>query len=234
MSRFLHLERPRPEGPAQEPALEATAGTEERIAAVERPSPPAAALHSNTGAEMRRFGPEPEPTLELAQDLGPRSFVRCYRCGADSNAFAATCPGCGASLDTAEQHEFDERFFLAREAEERREAAALAARQEERARAAAEEAGARRVMGEAIAREVGESERRRLDPVLSRGGTGQEWSPLGMRAVQKIPDGRWHVPVFAAAVGLATVLAGWGIHADHWAATAAGIAALFLLLVHLR
>jgi len=210
-----------------DPTLERIAGLEERKKDPQ-PSPP-----HRTGAELERFGPEPEPSLELVRDDGKRPFCRCRSCGQDNSPFATQCQGCGERLDTPEQHEFDERFFLAREAEERREAAALAARQEERARAAAEEAGARRVMGEAIAREVGESEGRRLDPGLSRGGPGQEWSSLGMRTVQKIPDSRWHVPVFAAAVGLATVLAGWGIHADYWAATVAGGAALFLLLVHL-
>ena len=234
MRRFLHLERARPAGPMAEPAPKLPDPTEERIAGLEEPNKdPAPSPPHRTGAELERFGPEPEPSLELVPDGGKRPFSRCRSCGQDNSAFATLCQGCGERLDTPEQQEFDERFFLAREAEEKREALAQAARQKERERAEAEEGSARQAMGEAIAREVGESEGRRLDPGLSRGGPGQEWSSLGMRTVQKIPDSRWHVPVFAAAVGLATVLAGWGIHADHWAATVAGGAALLLLLVHL-
>jgi len=233
MRRFLHLERARPAGPTAELPRELPDATEERIAGLERPGgDPAPAPRHRTGAQLERFGPEPEPSLELIREGEHRAFVRCRRCGMDNSAFATLCQGCGVRLDTPEQREFDERFFEAREAEAQREARAEAARQELRARAEEEAARARRAMGEAIAREVGESERRRLGDGFGRAGPSPEWSPLGMRVVRLIPDSRWHAPVFAAAVGLATVLAGWGVHADTPAATAVGAAALLLLLVH--
>ncbi len=128
LRRFLHLERARPGGPTAEPAREVPGGTDERISGVERPpAAPGSAPRTRTGARLERFGPEPEPTLELVDADGRRPFVRCRRCGMDNNVFATSCQGCSASLDTPEQHEFDERFWTARQAEAEREARDAAA-----------------------------------------------------------------------------------------------------------
>jgi hypothetical protein len=258
LRRFLHLERARPAGPTAEPSREQPGGTEERFGGMEQPRAPSAhAPRTRTGAQLERFGPEPEPRLELVDANGRRPFVRCRRCGMDSNVFATACQGCGVSLDTPEQHDFDERFWIARQAEAEREERDAAARRELQARAEAEDAGARRAMGEAIAREVGESERRRLDGRLGRGGSPDEWSPLGrgslpdewsplggggspgewsplgLRLVRRlIPDERWHIPVMALAAGLSAALAGFGIHLRSALVGIAGAAALVLLLVN--
>lgn len=234
LRRFLHLERARPAGPTAEAPRELPDGTGERIAGVERPrAGPAAAPRTRTGARLERFDPEPEPGLELVDVDGRRPFIRCRRCGMDSNVFATACQGCGLDLDTPEQHEFDERFWIARQAESERDARDAAQREELRARAEAEDARARRAMGESIAREVGERERRRLGGGFGPAGGGQEWSPLGMRLVRAlVPDPRWHIPVFSLAAGLAAVLTGYGVHAGSALATIGGALALVALLVH--
>jgi hypothetical protein len=239
LRRFLHLERARPAGPTAEPPREAADGTEERIAGVERPrAPRPGTAGHHTGAQLDRFGPEPEPTLELVDAEGRRPFVRCRRCSADNNVFATACTGCGADLDTPEQHEFDERFWTARQAEAEREARAEAERQELRVRAEAEDARARRAMGEAIAREVGDAERRRLGGLGGLGDPGGgpergEWSPLGLRLFKRLlPDARLHIPAMAGAAGLCAVLAAYGLHAHSAALLVLGVGALVLLLVH--
>lgn len=234
LRRFLHLERARPGGPTAEPAREVPAGTDERIRGVERPpAAPGSAPRTRTGAQLERFGPEPEPTLELVDTDGRRPFVRCRRCGMDNNVFATSCQGCSLSLDTPEQHEFDERFWTARQAEAEREARDAAARRELQERSEAEDARARRAMGEAIAREVGDSERRRLDGWMGGGGTSGEWNPLGLWLLRRlVPDERWHIPAMALAAGLSATLAGYGIHVRSAFLGIAGAMALVLLLVN--
>lgn len=248
LRRFLHLERARrpvdPGArsggiPAAEPAREVAAGTGERFAGVERPPGPASAPHRpRTGAQLDRFGPEPEPRLELVEAEGRRPFTRCRRCSVDNNVFATSCTGCGLSLDTAEQHAFDERFWAARQAEAEREARVLAERAELRARAEAEDARARRAMGESLAREVGEAERRRIEGwggwfgSSGRAGRSGPWNPLGLKLLRRILDERWHLPALALAAGAAASLAAYGIHADRASILLLGVAALALLLVH--
>lgn len=234
LRRFLHLERARPGGPTADPPRDVPDRTEERIGAVENPAAAAGtARRTRTGARLERFGPEPEPRLELVDAEGRRPFTRCRRCGMDSNVFATECQGCGASLDTPEQHEFDERFWAARQAQAEREAREAAERQELQARAEEEDARARRAMGEAIAREVGERERWRLSGWRDRGGSPGEWSPLGLRLVRRLfPDARWHIPVMALSAGLAALLAAYGIHARSALLGAAGAVVLVLLLVN--
>jgi hypothetical protein len=230
LRRFLHLERARPAGPTAEPPHEAPDATEERIAGVERPRSGPAAPRTRTGARLERFGPEPEPKLELVDAEGRHPFIRCRRCGMDNNVFGTACQGCGVSLDTPEQHDFDERFWTARQAEADRDAREEEGRREARARAEEEEARARRAMGEELAREVGERERRRLG--WTDGGSSGGWSPLGMRLVRLIPDARWHIPVLAVSAGLAAVLAGYGIHVRSGLLAVAGVISLLLLLVN--
>ena len=234
LSRFLHLERARPGRPDGPAARSAEAATEERIAAVERPGDrPAGADRPRTGASLERFGPEPDPGIELVEADGRRPFIRCRRCSMDNNVFATACQGCGLSLDTAEQREFDERFFAAREAEGERERRAQAEREELRARAEAEEARTLRAMGEAIAREVGESERRRLDGWWGPGGAGGQRMTLGERLVNLIPEERWRFPAFVGAVlGAGAVLLA-GVFAHSNPVLLAGIALLLALFLRL-
>jgi len=184
LRRFLHLERPRADaaGPAH-PGGE----TAERFEGVERPGPAPEAPRTS-GAELDRFGPEPPPRIELVEAAsGERPFTRCMRCGMDHNVFATECGGCGASLDTAAQREFNEKLWAKRQEEAAREARAASERNEIQARADSELAAARRAMGEALAREVGRRERRRLGVEEWQSGDG--WGGL-LRFLRRILGGR--------------------------------------------
>ncbi len=77
LRRFLHLERPRAEGPD---ATDASPATAERFGGVERPGKGPAAPQSS-GADLDRFGPEPPPRIELLETTtGEQPFTRCMLC----------------------------------------------------------------------------------------------------------------------------------------------------------
>lgn len=165
LRRFLHIERSRAAAPD---APEATAAAR-RIGGVEAPGRgPAGPARS--GAELDRFAPPPPPALELASaGPGERPFTRCMACGMDHHLFVVECAGCGAPLDTEPQRAFNDELWRRRQEEAAREAAAEAARREARGSDGAGGSGTR-ALGEAIAREVGEAERSRLDAELGPGG----------------------------------------------------------------
>jgi hypothetical protein len=186
LRRFLHLERPRVARDGAAPEAPPSPGAAERFAQVERPGMKAPAAGRPTGARLERFGPEPEPSIELVDtESDARPFTRCMRCGMDHGVFATECTHCGASLDTEAQRAFNERLWAERREQAAREARALAERRVLEDRAAEEDCRAARARAEALAREVGDAERRRLDreawregPWTDRGGwTGgtPEW-----------------------------------------------------------
>src|SRR5512141_1105894 len=145
LRRFLRIERPRAERPED---VDPSPDTAERFGDIERPGPTPGAPRSS-GAAMDRFGPDPEPRIELLEtDASDRPFTRCMRCGMDHNVFATECSGCGASLDTEPQREFNERLWAQRQEEEARDARGEAERRAIAARAEAELSAARRAMGE--------------------------------------------------------------------------------------
>ena len=216
--RFDHLERRRVarDDPAAPPSSSPRA---DRFEAVERPATapgatPAPRLTPATGARLERFGPEPDPVLELADVDGQQPFTRCAHCATDSHAFATACSGCGARLDTEDQRAFNERLWASRQAEAAREEAASAARRALQARDDVDEARARRALAEEMAREVGERERRRLD--ADRGGWSGDWgdglgrrggwsgaydpTPLGLRLLRLLPGPGWQLAGGALAV----------------------------------
>ncbi len=179
LRRFLRIERPRAERADEDAPSPDTA---ERIENVRRPGPAPAAPRSS-GADLDRFAPEPEPGLELVEaGDGERPFTRCMRCGMDHSVFATECSGCGASLDTEAQRDFNERLWAKRQEEAAREARAEAERRELAARADAELAVSRRAMGEELAREVGRRERERLD----RDGVADGWGAPGALAARVV------------------------------------------------
>ncbi|BDG03879.1 hypothetical protein [Anaeromyxobacter oryzae] len=212
LGRFRHLEGPRTE--RDDPATPAPTASAERFEGVERPAGGAPVAAPRTGARLDRFGPEPDPVIELVDTEGQRPFTRCIRCGMDSNVFATTCPGCGASLDTEEQRSFNERLWASRQAEAAREAAASAERQALQAAEAEEDARTRRAMAESMAREVGDLERRRLDAEegrwsggrwgggWGRGGWAGEYdpTPLGLKLLRLLPGPGWQLAAAAVAV----------------------------------
>jgi len=185
LRRFLNIERSRADRPG-EPA-DPSPDTAERFGSVERPSRRAAPAPAS-GAELGRFGPEPPPRIELVEtDAGERPFTRCMRCGMDHNVFATECAGCGASLDTGPQLEFNEKLWAKRREESAREAQAAAERKILQERAEAELAEARRAMGEELAREVGRRERLRLEAEERRwGGSGLDQTGRVLRWISRI------------------------------------------------
>lgn len=161
--RFRHLERARPDG-AGPASRDQTPGTEGRFEALEERADPGADAKRVADGHLDRFRPAPARALDVAPTAeGELPFLRCASCQTDHNRSATSCSNCGADLRTGEQ-----RAFNARLAEERREqsaveAAQLAERERARSEADDDDAKARRAMAEALAREVGDAERRRLD-----------------------------------------------------------------------
>lgn len=211
--RFRRLERPRTAGP-DEAAVQP--GTETRIEAVEGPGQgaPAAAVDARSGGELGRFRAPPERTLELdrpGDDAQP--FRRCAQCETDNFRTAARCTTCGADLDTEPQRQFNRRFWAARQAQAAAEAEADAARRASLEAEATEEAALRRRSAEAMAREVGDSERRRLEregfgPGWTGsdvgdliGGAGRPVPPFLFRVLGSLPPG-WAVPAGLALLAL--------------------------------
>lgn len=93
-----------------------------------------------TGASLDRFGPAPDPPMELLETAGRvRPSVRCMRCGVASDLFVRRCPGCDADLDTAAQHAFNEKCWTEAQARAEREASSARERRALQERAAAED-----------------------------------------------------------------------------------------------
>jgi hypothetical protein len=236
LRRFLHLERPRAEASGS-PGAEPSPATAGRFGGVERPGTgPEPGAPRSSGADLDRFGPEPPPSIELLETAaGERPFTRCMRCGMDHNVFASECAGCGASLDTAEQRDFNDRLWAKRQGETAREAAAAAERREREAREQAELAAARRAMGEELAREVGKRERIRLG-MDERGWTG--WgsgaqgytgAPVGLRILRALPDWRWQLGAIVAALALVGGLVAYGLRGHPGAVFVAIVVAILLV-----
>ena len=235
--RFLQIERPRGPG-APDPApggegvgrrfgAERPPGRDEPAPPPPAPASPAAAAPSG---HVDRFRPAAEVPLEVAdRGDGHQPFVRCCACETDNTLYAVRCTTCGAELHTDEQRAFNERLWHERRALADEEARAGAERRANLEAAAQEAAQARRSAAEAMAREVGEAERRRLEggglgepswgPPSDGGwggGGGTGWSrtgdglfgarPFALRLLDAIPDARWRVAAGVAAIAVPALL----------------------------
>jgi hypothetical protein len=170
--RFRRLERPRAPGAGEAPR---SAETDARIEAVEGPAPepPAAAAPSPSGGDLERFRAPAAPTLELdLQGESDQPFRRCASCETDNYRTATRCTTCGADLDTEAQRDFNRRFWAGRLVTAATEAQASAARQAQLDADQVSLAAERREAAEAMARQVGEQERQRLE----REGFGPTWT----------------------------------------------------------
>ena len=168
LTRFLRIERSRSEAPVE--PVDPGGATAERFEGLEQPGD-APGRPTASGADLDRFSIPPPPPIELAStDAARRPFTRCMRCGMDHNVHVTECTGCGASLDTPAQREFNDRLWRERQAERAAEERLEAEREARRTADAEELAVQRREMGEALAREVGERERRRLGEEGFRSG----------------------------------------------------------------
>jgi len=175
LRRFLNLERPR--GPDDDGPAPSVQG--DRFAGLEQA--PARPAERATGAAAGRFGPDLEPTLELAEaESGAQPFRRCMGCGRDHGLYDTVCATCGASLDTPEQLAFNEGLWAARQAEEL--------------------AKLRQEMGIELARQIGDRERARLGGGFG-GVFGRDRGPLGLALWNALPE-RWRVKVALAVSGI--------------------------------
>jgi hypothetical protein len=141
-----------------------------RIGGVERAGA-APGAPARSGADLDRFAPPPPAPVELDRPVADeRPFTRCLSCGMDHHVSVVECSGCGARLDGEACRAFNESLWQERLVQAAREAEADAERRVARAEAEEEAAQGQRAAAEALAREVGESERRRLDRELGPGG----------------------------------------------------------------
>jgi hypothetical protein len=161
--RFRHLERPRAAGSggdADAPAPRTEAGARFEALEGRRAAPEA----SVADGHLDRFRPAAERPIEIAPTSADElPFVRCAACQMDHHRGAASCTQCGADLGTDAQRAFNAGLAVERRAAAAREALASEAYRRGRAEADEEVARAKREMGELLAREVGNAERRRLD-----------------------------------------------------------------------
>jgi len=197
LRRFLHLERPR--GPDTDgPAPTADPN---RFGALEgTPALGTPQVGEATGAAAGRFGPDRDPSLELAErDPSARPFQRCPACQRDHGLHEQVC-ACGARLDTPEVQAWNDQLWQARSAEDARLAAEGAEARARGLREAEELARLKREMGIALAQQVGERERARLGMDPGFGSAGGQ--PLGLRLWAWLPA-RLRLKVVGA------IAAGW-------------------------
>jgi hypothetical protein len=166
-----------------------------------------------------RFRGEPSGMV-LEPDFGEQPFLRCPRCEADNTRFAQRCQNCQAPLTGEDVRAWNEQFWAGRQA-------AQVAKAETPLPLTPE---AQRLLGEAIAREVGERERARLSWWSS--DTVHDSTPAGMRLLAMLPTRRARVVVLLVAI--ATFMAGAlatldGSHRP--ALRGAGLAVSMLLLL---
>src|SRR5205807_1176749 len=119
-------------------------------------------------------------------------FLRCPRCEADNTRYADRCVNCQAPLVGDDVRAWNERLWAERQAQRARE---HAARQESRSEQ--ELLQQNRMLGEALAREVGERERARLSWWWS--GGLRDPTPIGVRLLGMLPTTRARIVAGAVA-----------------------------------
>jgi hypothetical protein len=170
-------------------------------------------------ANAARFRGEPSG-VALEPDFGEQPFLRCPRCEADNTRYAERCQNCQGPLTGEEVRAWNEQFWAARQAADVGKSEAAEPLPPD----------AQRLLGEAIAREVGERERARLSWWGSE--TVHDSTPVGVRLLAMLPTRRARVTV--AAVALATFAAGalTALGASHRPALrGAGLVVSMLLLL---
>jgi hypothetical protein len=183
LSRFLKLERPRPDD-GREPRAPVSKGRFEPESDLE---------------ELRR---ERRRQLESGVDLddqpdSEQPFLRCALCEQDNNRFATRCQNCGEDLTLDEQRAFNARLWAGRREQALREQAELTRFHAASAAAATVPANGTPEYGEAIAQQVAARENRRL-AWMDDGGVDAR-PALGLRLLRLIADPGLR---FAAALGL--------------------------------
>ncbi|HET9753468.1 MAG TPA: hypothetical protein VFP52_10925 [Myxococcales bacterium] len=172
-------------------------------------------------ATAARFRGEPSG-MALEPDFGEQPFLRCPQCEADNTRYAERCLNCQARLTGEDVRAWNAQFWAARQAGD------VESSKSEMAQPLTPEA--QRLLGEAIAREVGERERARLS--WWNPDTARDPTPVGMRLLAMLPTRRSRMVVTAAALATfaAGALAALG-PSHHPAVRGAGLVVSMLLLV---
>jgi hypothetical protein len=158
------------------------AGRLTRFLNLERPRRPGEAPHHEV-ATTARFKGEPSG-MALEKDHGEQPFLRCPRCEADNSRFERRCINCQAPLDGEDVRDWNEKLWAARRAQAAQERAQVAQRHAQRTLTEEELLQQNRMLGEALAREIGERERVRL----GWGSTGfDDSTPIGVRLLSLLP-----------------------------------------------
>ena len=156
-------------------------------------------------ATKARFTGEPSGMV-TEPDFGEQPFLRCPRCEADNTRFAQRCINCSAPLGDEEARAFNERLWAERKAVRVQEEVA----HQQKRLSEAELVQQNRMLGEALAREVGERERERLGGFSWGSGGYSDATPIGIRLLSLLPStqsriiaGAGAAVTFIAAAGLA-------------------------------
>lgn len=173
-------------------------------------------------ANTARFRGEPSGMV-LEPDFGEQPFLRCPRCEADNTRYAERCQNCQAPLRGEDVLAWNAQFWAARQA-----AAVVPKTDTQPVQPLTPDA--QRLLGEAIAREVGERERARLSWWGS--GTAHDSTPVGMRLLAMLPTRRARGIVAVAALVMFAVGALAALGGSHRPAVrGAGLVVSMLLLL---
>jgi hypothetical protein len=167
------------------------AGRLTRFLNLERPHRPGEAPPHEV-LTRARFSGEPSG-IALEPDLGGQPFLRCPRCEADNSRYAERCHNCQLSMGGEDVRAWNERFWSERKAGE--QSAAGPTRTEDSL------LRQNRMLGEALAREIGARERTRL----SWWSGADDLTPVGFRLLSLLPTTR--ARVLAGTVAFGTFLA---------------------------
>jgi hypothetical protein len=171
------------------------AGRLTRFLNLERPRRPGEAPPHEV-ATAARFTGQPSG-MALQPDVGQQPFLRCPRCEADNSRYAERCANCQAALTGEDVRAFNEKLWEERLAQHAQESPAVEQTRMERALLEQN-----RLLGEALAREVGE--RARLSWWWRSGGLPDP-TPIGMRLLGMLPSLR--AKLIAGGVAAAAFLA---------------------------
>jgi hypothetical protein len=161
-----------------------------RFLKLERPRRADETPHHEVATAARFTGAPSGMALET--DYGEQPFLRCPSCEADNTRYADRCVNCQAPLDGDDVRAWNERLWAERQAQRAQEHAAL-----RHGRTGQDLLQQKRMLGEALAREVAERERARLSWWWS--GGVQDPTPIGVRLLGLLPSTRARILAGAVA-----------------------------------